>query len=65
MKQIQWFPGHMVKSLREINEKIKLMDIIFVLLDASLPLSSMNPEILRIIKVRPSILLLNNSSNIG
>ncbi len=59
MKQIQWFPGHMFKSLREIKEKIKLMDIIFVLLDARLPLSSMNPEILRIIKDRPSILLLN------
>lgn len=59
IKQIQWFPGHMFKSLREIKEKIKLMDIVFVLLDARLPLSSMNPEILRIINDRPSILLLN------
>lgn len=48
-KQIQWFPGHMFKSLREIKERVKLMDIVFVLLDARLPYSSMNPELYKII----------------
>ncbi len=59
IKQIQWFPGHMFKSLKEIKERIKLMDIVFVLLDARLPLSSMNPELYKIIQHKPIILLLN------
>ncbi len=59
MKQVQWFPGHMFKSLREIKEKIKLMDIVFLLLDARLPFSSMNPEILKIVGEKPTLLLFN------
>jgi len=59
IKQIQWFPGHMFKSLREIREKLKLMDIVIVLLDARLPYSSMNPEIKKIITNKPVILLFN------
>lgn len=59
MKQIQWFPGHMFKSLREIREKIKLMDIVYCLIDARIPLSSMNPEILKITKDKPVLLLFN------
>ena len=59
MKQIQWFPGHMFKSLREIKEKIKLMDIVMVLLDARLPFSSVNPELSKIILHKPTIILFN------
>ncbi|RJX25345.1 MAG: ribosome biogenesis GTPase YlqF [Acholeplasma sp.] len=59
MKQIQWFPGHMFKSLKEIKERIKLMDIVIVLLDARLPLSSMNPELYKLIQHKPLILLMN------
>jgi ribosome biogenesis GTPase A len=58
-KQIQWFPGHMFKSLREIREKVKLMDLVFVLLDARLPYSSMNPELYKIIAHKPMLLLFN------
>ena len=58
-KQIQWFPGHMFKSLKEIKERIKLMDIILVLLDARLPYSSMNPELFKLIQHKPLILLFN------
>ncbi len=58
-KQIQWFPGHMFKSLREIKEKVKLMDIVFILLDARLPYSSMNPELYKIIQHKPMMLLFN------
>ncbi len=59
MKQIQWFPGHMFKSLREIRERISLMDIVIVLLDSRLPSSSMNPELFKIIKTKPTVLLFN------
>lgn len=58
-KQIQWFPGHMFKSLREIKERVKLMDIVFVLLDARLPYSSMNPELYKIIQHKPMMILFN------
>ena len=58
-KQIQWFPGHMFKSLREIREKLSLMDIVLVLLDARLPESSMNPELFKLIKNKPMLILLN------
>ncbi|NLK12192.1 MAG: ribosome biogenesis GTPase YlqF [Candidatus Phytoplasma sp.] len=59
MKQIQWFPGHMFKSLREIKEKLKLMDIVYILLDARIPYSSMNPNVLEIVGVKPTLLLFN------
>ncbi|MDD4194319.1 MAG: ribosome biogenesis GTPase YlqF [Acholeplasmataceae bacterium] len=58
-KQIQWFPGHMFKSLREIREKIKLMDIVMILLDSRLPDASMNPEIMKITQHKRVILLFN------
>ncbi len=58
-KQIQWYPGHMFKSIREIREKINLMDMVMILLDARLPLSSMNPEILKVVKHKPVLILFN------
>lgn len=60
-KNIQWFPGHMFKSLREIREKIALIDLVCILLDARLPKSSMNPEIMRIVKDKPVLVLLNKT----
>ena len=61
MKQVQWFPGHMFKSLREIKEKIKLMDLVFILLDARVPFSSMNPSILELVGIKPTLVLFNKS----
>lgn len=58
-KQIQWYPGHMFKSMREIKEKLKLMDMVMILLDARIPLSSMNPEVLKLVKHKPVLILLN------
>ena len=49
---IQWFPGHMAKARREVTEKLKLVDIIFELVDARLPQSSRNPMIDEIIQHR-------------
>ncbi len=62
MKQVQWFPGHMSKALREIKESLKLVDIVFVLLDSRLPESSMNPRILEIIENKPALLLYTKAS---
>ncbi|MER2225568.1 MAG: ribosome biogenesis GTPase YlqF [Carnobacterium sp.] len=58
---IQWFPGHMAKARRQVTEKIKLVDIIFELVDARLPLSSRNPILDEIIGEKPRIVILNKS----
>ncbi|MHC0037185.1 ribosome biogenesis GTPase YlqF [Pseudoneobacillus sp. C159] len=58
---IQWFPGHMAKARREVTEKLKLVDIIFELLDARIPLSSRNPMIDEIIQHKPRVVLLNKA----
>lgn len=56
---IQWFPGHMAKARREVTEKLKLVDIIFELVDARLPLSSRNPMIDEVINQKPRLVILN------
>lgn len=61
MNQIQWFPGHMAKARRQVEEKLKLVDIVFELLDARIPLSSANPMLSEIIKDKPRLILLNKS----
>lgn len=54
---IQWFPGHMAKARRQIEEKIKLVDIVIELLDARLPLASRNPMINEITGRKPRLVL--------
>ncbi|MEH7177197.1 ribosome biogenesis GTPase YlqF [Neobacillus vireti] len=58
---IQWFPGHMAKARREVTEKLKLVDIIYELVDARIPYSSRNPMIDEIIQHKPRIVLLNKA----
>lgn len=59
MKQIQWFPGHMAKARRQVEEKLGLVDIVFELVDARLPEASRNPMMAQIIGKKPSIRILN------
>jgi len=61
MKQVQWFPGHMVKARRQVEEKLGVIDIVFELLDARAVISSMNPDIPSIIKNKPRLLILNKA----
>lgn len=58
---IQWFPGHMTKARRQIEEKLKLIDVAIELLDARLPISSRNPMIDDILKDKPRLIILNKS----
>ncbi|MBO0995460.1 ribosome biogenesis GTPase YlqF [Bacillus sp. SD088] len=58
---IQWFPGHMAKARREVTEKLKLVDIIFELVDARIPVSSSNPMLKEIIQQKPRLILLNKA----
>ena len=56
---INWFPGHMAKTRRQITEDLKLIDVVIELLDARMPISSQNPEIKEIIKNKKKIIVLN------
>jgi len=58
---IQWFPGHMAKARREVSEKLKLVDIIFELVDARIPVSSANPMLDEIVQQKPRLILLNKA----
>ncbi len=57
-KNINWFPGHMAKTLREMKEKLSQVDVVIETADARLPRSSRNPEIAKILEDKPSILAL-------
>ncbi len=56
---IQWYPGHMTKTRRMMEENISLVDIVIELLDARLPLSSKNPEIDELARNKKRIIILN------
>ena len=58
---INWFPGHMAKTRRQITEDLKLVDIIVEILDARIPISSQNPEIQEITKNKKKVIVLNKS----
>lgn len=58
---IQWFPGHMTKARRQIEEKLKLIDVVIELLDARIPQSSRNPMIDDILRGKPRLIVLNKS----
>ena len=57
-KIIQWFPGHMDKTKREISEKIDLIDVVIEIIDSRIPLSSKNKDIDNLIKNKPRILVM-------
>lgn len=58
---INWFPGHMTKTRRQITDDLKLVDIVYELVDARLPLSSRNPEIDKILNNKPRIVVMNKA----
>ena len=56
---INWYPGHMVKTKRQIIEDLKLIDIVVEILDARIPISSRNPDIEQYIKSKKRLVVLN------
>ena len=61
MASIQWFPGHMSKARRQVQENLKFVDFVTVLVDARLPLSSQNPMLTKIVGDKPKLLILNKA----
>ncbi len=56
---INWFPGHMAKTRRQITEDLNLIDIVVEILDARIPISSQNPDIKEITKNKKKLVVLN------
>lgn len=59
--QIQWYPGHMTKARRAMQEDIKLIDVVIELVDARIPSSSKNPDIDKLASGKARIILLNKA----
>jgi ribosome biogenesis GTPase A len=57
---INWYPGHMAKTKREIKENIDLIDIVYEVIDARIPKSSKNKDVDELIKTKPRILIMTN-----
>ncbi|WP_337523219.1 ribosome biogenesis GTPase YlqF [Dialister hominis] len=58
---IQWFPGHMTKTKRMIEEHLKAVDVVAELLDARIPVSSANPMVEELVLGKPRIIILNKA----
>lgn len=59
MQTIQWFPGHMTKTKRQIQSSLKLVDAVAEIIDARIPVSSRNPYLAKLVQNKPRVILLN------
>ena len=59
--KVQWYPGHMTKAKRQMQDDMKLIDLVMELLDARIPMSSRNPDIADLSKGKSCIILLNKA----
>ena len=59
--QVQWYPGHMTKAKRMMQEDIKLVDLVIELIDARIPFSSGNPDIDELARGKSRLILLNKA----
>ena len=58
---INWYPGHMAKTKRQITEDLRLIDVVVEILDARIPISSQNPDMRELTKNKKKIYILNKS----
>ena len=57
--KINWFPGHMHKALKDIENQLKKVDVVIYVLDARIPLSSLNPTLSKIAENKPVLFVVN------
>ena len=57
----QWYPGHMTKAKRQMQEDMKLIDLVIELVDARIPFSSRNPDIDELAKQKARLILMNKA----
>ena len=58
---INWYPGHMAKTKKQITEDLKLIDVVIEILDSRIPISSRNPDIAKLTENKDKIIVLNKS----
>ena len=61
MEHIHWYPGHIAKAEKKLKEQINIVDVVIEVLDARIPLSSAYPDIEKLLKDKPRLILLNKS----
>lgn len=59
MAEVNWYPGHMTKAMRDIKAKLKMVDLVIELADARIPASSRNPELNKLLLNKPRLLVLS------
>ena len=57
--KINWFPGHMNKALKDMGEQLKKVDVVTYVLDARIPLSSLNPSLDKLTENKPVLYVFN------
>lgn len=58
---IHWFPGHMTRANRKMQQSLKLVDCVAEIIDARIPISSRNPELIKMTQNKPKLLLFNKT----
>ena len=58
---IQWYPGHMTRTRRRMEEDLKFVDIVVEIIDARIPISSRNPDIDSLCAGKPRLIVLNRA----
>ena len=61
MNHIHWYPGHIAKAEKQLKEKLNLVDVVIEIIDARLPESSQYPDIEKLLKNKPRLIILNKS----
>ena len=61
MNHIHWYPGHIAKAEKQLKEKLNLVDVVIEIIDARLPVSSQYPDIEKLLKNKPRLIILNKS----
>lgn len=61
LTNINWYPGHMAKAKRLIEDDLKLIDVVIEVIDARIPMSSRNPDLNKMVKNKKKIIILNKS----
>ncbi len=61
MDYIHWYPGHIAKAEKKLKEQINIVDVVIEVLDARIPFSSSYPDIVKLLKEKPRLILLNKS----
>ena len=61
MEHIHWYPGHIAKAEKKLKEQVNIVDVVIEVLDARIPMSSAYPDIEKLLREKPRLILLNKS----